>query len=201
MCVSDIQLVDCLKETSDSLDGLPAIILPDNADKEISKNNNVSNVIVEKKEEEWSTYKLLRHYMDVALSPGWTGLLFLRAAPQHILQSRLKGSNHLGWTEMTECCSKNTESPMVKQCCGRLGLDFPSENIKRLVLRCDFSTSGSVTGESFFTETQKSSSDDSKTGTSNIVNEEVMNNTIRAAMACWYHPPQSPARKLFHGCL
>ena len=108
----------------------------------------VVNLIVDDPNDEWSTYKLLKHWIDRGLPRGWRGPLFLNIASQKERESRPRGDDWWAGTKMVPDTSKaakeeyekarklghNVTPPMRPS--GQLGKNWANQNAKILFRRC-----------------------------------------------------------------
>ena len=107
-------------------------------------------MIVDNPDDPWSTYKLLQYWIEHALPPGWTGLLFLNIASDKERKARPSPANDKWWagTMLVRDTSKETMArynkavangftgPPPTRPIGQLGKNWPNENAKLLFKRC-----------------------------------------------------------------
>ena len=114
-----------------------------------SDEERVPNMIVDDPDDDMCTYKILRHWIQNGLPPGWTGLLFLNIATEKERKERPSpNDNWWGGTKMvrdTTIEAKRTyekalaegKSPSVPmRPSGALGKNWPNDNAKILFKRC-----------------------------------------------------------------
>ena len=158
--VSDLVHIAALPESYGSLKGLPAYKLKECSREKCSKLSLTNptldgedecelNVVVDNPDDPWSTYKLLKYWIEHALPPSWTGLLFLNIATDKERKAR-PSANDKWWagTMLVRDMSKDViakykkavaqgfTGPPPMRPIGQLGKNWPNENAKILFKRC-----------------------------------------------------------------
>jgi hypothetical protein len=100
------------------------------------------NRIVDDPDDDWSTYKLLHHYITHHLSPNYDGVLFVRRAPGKVLKLRQAlGQMYEGNTELSNPAADGSRTFL-----GKLGKNAPSKLFKEFAARCGFDNPEKCTG-------------------------------------------------------
>ena len=161
LCIKLIELVhiDALPEEYGELAGLPAYKMKECEREKTStlslakptlrdEEEMVVNIVIDNPDDDWSTYKVLRHWINRALPPDWDGPLFLNIASDKERKARPSTDTWWAGTKMVPDRSKSAmeeyekarklgeNPPLPMRPSGHLGKNWANQNAKIIYKRC-----------------------------------------------------------------